>query len=619
MRIERRVFGQLEGDIILPAEVITHFEAFAERVIGRSSIIWGEHCSECALPACYSNCSYYTPRADLTCMRFVAGIEPVATTQRVSLHRIRFRKWGKLEGPGPIEVRPLAKARTADLFDAAVSTLVETIPQPFRIKRNITWRWNSQRKRPFSKVLSVDRHIFVVESWAADGLTHSFTVTFLGKDGQSIYQERFEITSKYGRIEIPAQRIMRNVDLRSNYLVQIEPSGESAGSDIVLGFADFVIVRDTPVDKQTQPAPAEKKAAKRAKVIIWDLDNTVWDGILGEDGIDGIRLRTEIAEVIVELDRRGILHSIASKNDSSAAMEALERFKLAEYFLCPQIGWQPKSESVGQIAQSLDLGVDSFVFVDDQAFERGEVQEAHPTITVMSEEMATTLPAHSMCDVSVTAESKSRRSMYQAEALRSATFQASKTNYIDFLKSCGIVLEVTTLSSGDCERIYELSQRTNQLNFCGTKYTREDVNRLRSGELGVRTFVLRCSDRFGEYGVIGFAVVDVSAGLLIDFFMSCRVQRKHVENAFFATLGRLLRREGQALMSARVRKTSRNGASFQMLEELEFRASSEPELWVRDLSLEFSHSDTVRVELDSESHASGPADRIRSAQLECSS
>lgn len=617
MRTERAVFHQPEAELKLPPEVANKFQIFAENIMARSSIIWGEHCSECALPACYSTCSYYSPRADLTCRRFVAGIEPIAATGQERLYRIRFRKWGKLEGGGPAPVRPAAKAQAADFFDSAVSRLIASIPQPFRLKHHLLWRWNSYRKHGVCHTEVWDQHAFVIESCSADGLTHPFTVTFLGKDGHSIYQERFAIAPSYSRLEIPARNIVRNVDLTAPYLVQIEPSGESAGCDVVLGIADFVVSASTAPERQA--AAPSKSGTKKAKVVVWDLDNTVWDGILAEDGIEDIRLRPKVAEVIVELDRRGILHSIASKNDHAAAMQALERFKLNHYFLCPQIGWHPKSDSVHRIAQTLDLGIDSFVFVDDQAFERGEVQQTHPSITVITDAEAASLPSHPLCDVAATAESKSRRAMYQAEALRVAKFQASKTSYLDFLKSCNIVLEVTALKQADCERIYELSQRTNQLNFFGTKYSRDDVAALRSEGGGFRTFVLRCSDKFGEYGVIGFAVIDFSAAVLIDFFMSCRVQRKHVENAFFAAVAAQLQSAGHTRLSARVRKTVRNEASFQMLQELGFTVSEEPDRWERNLTHEFGNSDTVRLQMEPPAALANGAGRTKSEALVCTS
>ena len=600
MRVEQTLYKPVEASVKMPAEVVEEFERFSRCIVASSAIIWGEHCSECAVPKCYSSCSYYSPRADLTCRRFVGGIEPVPTTGKARLHRLRFRKWGKLEGGGPVSIHPVLNMEFYDRVYSKALAMLRAMPQTFRLRRHLTWRWNSFQKQFANRSTGLKPQSFVIEACSVDGLSHPFTLTFLAKHDERIYQERFEITSSYGRLQIAVDSILRHIDLTEPYVVQIEPSGQGSGCDIVLGVADFVNVR-MPTTHVNEPLlSASNQAAKKAKAIIWDLDNTLWDGVLAEDGIEGIRLRSRMADVIIELDKRGILHSIASKNDMTIAMRALKEFDLLQYFLCPQIGWQPKSKSIRTIAQTLDLGIDSFVFVDDQAFERGEVREAHPSIRVLPDTMASELPTQSICDVAITAESKSRRRLYQAEALRTATFQTSKTDYCAFLRSCNIVLDVAPAKQADREQIYELSQRTNQLNFCGTKYSGDMVDKLISDVSNMRTLVLRCVDKFGEYGVIGFAVVDFSNGLVSDFFMSCRVQRKYVENAFFATLAPKMLKAGNRHLLVRVRRTERNGASFEMLKQLGFQPEGEANAsnyWKRDLALGFWESDIVRVDV----------------------
>ena len=113
---------------------------------------------------------------------------------------------------------------------------------------------------------------------------------------------------------------------------------------------------------------------------MWDLDHTLWNGILVEDGAEQIQLRDGIVDVVKELDRRGILQSVASKNNHEDAIAALEKLGIAEYFLHPQIHWQPKSKSIGAIAEALNIGVDTLMFVDDQEFERREVASAWPEV-----------------------------------------------------------------------------------------------------------------------------------------------------------------------------------------------------------------------------------------------
>src|ERR1700722_11190853 len=114
---------------------------------------------------------------------------------------------------------------------------------------------------------------------------------------------------------------------------------------------------------QARPAGLKKG---QVKCVVWDLDNTVWDGILLEGG--DVRVRPEAASLIRTLDQRGILNSVASRNDQGAAMAALERAGLAEFILCPQISWNPKSDSVAAVASALNIGLDAIAFIDNQGF-----------------------------------------------------------------------------------------------------------------------------------------------------------------------------------------------------------------------------------------------------------
>lgn len=113
---------------------------------------------------------------------------------------------------------------------------------------------------------------------------------------------------------------------------------------------------------------------QKIKCVVWDLDNTLWDGILTEG--DDVQLRDGIIDIIKTLDERGILQSVASKNNFEDAYKKLEELGVAEYFLYPQINWNPKSEAVKKIAENINLGIDSFAFIDDSEFEREEVLTA---------------------------------------------------------------------------------------------------------------------------------------------------------------------------------------------------------------------------------------------------
>jgi FkbH-like protein len=584
--------------LALPPEALAAFAGFAKSVEARTQIVWGEHCSECAFPGCYAVCAFYEPKpGDLHCRRFEAGLQGVRAPEALELKHIRFRRWGKLEGTGPAALRGAGSARGMDRADAAVSRLLEVLPAPFAVKRNLAWRWNGMKARASGPPPAQGR--FVVESLSPTGKAHGFTLTFLEDSGaRRMHQSHFQASGAYGRHSVPTLEIAAAIDLAQPWRVQIEPVGEAAGIEVVFGLTDFVV--DTAAEApKAAPAKARSKGPPLAKVLVWDLDETLWTGTLAEDGPGGVTPRPEAVLAVRALDERGVLQSIASKNDPAEVQMALKRFGLDPYFLHPEVGWGPKSQSVARIAAAFDLGLDTFVFIDDQPFERAEVQASHPKVRALAHTDVAGLLTHAWFQHPVTTEGRGRRASYQAEARRTEAFETGGGDYLEFLKGSGLALHVAPLGAAEAPRVHELSQRTNQLNFTGAKLARSEVVAMAKAEKSRARWTLRCLDRFGDYGLIGFVELDLQAGMLLEFFMSCRVQRKRVEHAVFAHMAEALRKRGHGEMRVRFRATERNGAAVRMLTELEFARGEDDEdgwtLWRRSLAEPFADSDIVRL------------------------
>jgi FkbH-like protein len=316
---------------------------------------------------------------------------------------------------------------------------------------------------------------------------------------------------------------------------------------------------------------AARRPAPHVKVVAWDLDGTLWDGILLEDGPGGVKLRAEVAEVIRGLDRRGIVSTAVSKNEPEDALAQLARFGLADYFVFPQIGWRPKSEALAAVARDFNVGVDTLAFVDDSPFEREQVRSSLPSVRVYDAAEAAELPRHPAFDVPTTDEASQRRAFYRGQQARSEAMQGFSGEYLDFLRSCEIHLTVHTRPQGRIDRLHELVQRTNQLNFSGNRYTRVDLEALLR-DPSYEAYALACEDRFGAYGIIGFALVERRTPRLVDLALSCRVQAKHVEHAFLAFLLARHRARGDAALEALYRRSERNRAAGAVFEDLGFEA-----------------------------------------------
>lgn len=262
---------------------------------------------------------------------------------------------------------------------------------------------------------------------------------------------------------------------------------------------------------------------KNIKCVVWDLDDTLWDGVLLESAV--VRLKAGVGDIIRELDGRGILQSIASKNEPGPALDKLRSFGLEEYFLAPQIGWNAKSVSIGRIGEALNLGLDTFLFVDDQAFELAEVAETLPEVRCLHAARYRELPAMpALKPRFVTPDSRRRRQMYRAHLTRQEEEERFEGPREAFLASLGMKLHIAYAEEADLQRAEELTVRTNQLNATGRTYGYDELaafRRCADHEL----LICELSDRFGAYGKIGLALLEqrpdtVYLKLLL---MSCRV------------------------------------------------------------------------------------------------
>lgn len=338
------------------------------------------------------------------------------------------------------------------------------------------------------------------------------------------------------------------------------------------------------------------------KVLVWDLDETLWEGTLLEG--DDVRLRPGVREALEELDRRGVLHSIASRNDREAALEALRRLGVEEYFLYPQIHWGAKSQSVQAISEALNLGLDAIAFIDDQEFESEEVRHVHPSVlTLGADEVGTLLERPELTPRFITDESRLRRHMYRAEMERKEIEQDHDGPQEEFLASLDMRFTVAPAAEVDLQRAEELTVRTNQLNATGYTYSYEELDGFRRSPDHL-LLVASLEDRFGTYGKVGLALIDRKAEEALDgidgerrpgeadgrgvwflklLLMSCRVMSRGAGSILLAHVLHRARDEDARLL-AEFRPTERNR---QML--ITYKFAGFRELDRRDGSILFEH------------------------------
>ena len=296
-------------------------------------------------------------------------------------------------------------------------------------------------------------------------------------------------------------------------------------------------------------AHEEQVRARRIKCVVWDLDDTLWTGILAED--PDVMLRPGVADIIRTLDERGILHSIASRNDAAQAMAKLAEFGLEQYFIYPQINWGAKSASIGTIAESINIGIDTLAFVDDEPFERDEVQSVHPEVLCLgANEVKCLADRPELMPRFITDESRHRREMLQADIVRNQAEAAFEGPQDQFLASLDMHLRIYPAQESDLKRAEELTLRTNQLNTTGRTYSYEELDALRQSSEH-HLWVANLTDKYGNHGAIGLTLIeDLKSEWWIRLhLMSCRVMNRGVGGVVINYIRNRAREEGVRLVA----------------------------------------------------------------------
>ncbi|WP_392535262.1 HAD-IIIC family phosphatase [Nostoc sp. C117] len=267
---------------------------------------------------------------------------------------------------------------------------------------------------------------------------------------------------------------------------------------------------------------------KTIKCVVWDLDNTLWDGVLLED--DRVDLQENIVEIIKILDARGILQSIASKNDRNTAIAKLQELGLSEYFIYSQINWNSKVASIQEVAKLINIGLDAIAFIDDQQFELEEVHFSLPDVLcINSSETEHLLDMPEFNPRFITEDSQKRRQMYISDIERKQAEEKFVGVQEEFLKTLNMRFTLASAQEDDLQRAEELTVRTNQLNTTGYTYSYDDLNQFRQSEQH-KLLIATLEDKYGSYGKIGLALVECRDDVwtIKLLLMSCRVMSRGV-------------------------------------------------------------------------------------------
>jgi FkbH-like protein len=337
------------------------------------------------------------------------------------------------------------------------------------------------------------------------------------------------------------------------------------------------------------------------KVCAVDLDNTLWGGILGEDGPDGLQMADSgigsayrrFQRSLLDLRRNGILLTACSKNNPNEAMAVLQSHP--DCLLRPndfahiELGWGLKSEAIARTAKRLGLGLDSFVFVDDSPVEREEVSRALPLVDVLDSSgdpmrLVGMLSQYSGFDsLRQTDEDRNRADSYLEEAQRSEV-KASAASAEDFYRSLGLKLGIFSARGEQAVRLHQLLMKTNQFNLTAERISVEEFRELLY-DPHYMVLGLRVSDRFGDSGITGLAIVDKGrpeVWRVRNFLLSCRVLGRTVEGAFISWLIERASKSRADTVELLFLATERNQVAYEFLEGSGGKRSDAGDIWTFD-------------------------------------
>ena len=328
----------------------------------------------------------------------------------------------------------------------------------------------------------------------------------------------------------------------------------------------------------------------RKKALAIDLDNTLWGGVLGEDGLAGLEIGPEfpgnvhlrIQRELLELKERGIALVLLSKNNATDVEEAFSSLpgmilKL-EDFAVRKINWEPKSENLRAAAAELRLGLDSFAFIDDSDYEREQMRQLNPRVLILNQNsdplrtLNTLWETDAFDSLFLTKEDRQRQHDYRVRQARE--IGAHQDDLEGFFKSLEMAAIIEPVGPGNLDRVANLLAKTNQFNLTTRRHSRPEVARLAEAA-GSIALVLRLRDKFGEQGIIGLVIAipgQEEQSLIIDsLLVSCRALGRGVEHALWAAVVNRAYRKGVRKLQAEYVATGKNTLVADFYDKLGFR------------------------------------------------
>lgn len=574
-----------------------------------SLLFWEEHCVECVAQDGYNSCTLHGKRPDGGCASLVNGFENIkksSTIDGFSVHT-EFNKWAKIETQWPYKPS-MYKAYLYKIFSFvfhSIDKIFASLPKFYKSSKNKNLKsyeiWRSYSYRLFKYIadnnksnVAPDYLLLQIENLSQRN--HSNLQIEILSDKKISYRNNLLLNKTINTFFIGFEELSFGFKEESLFRIW---SDDLMPPNLIIHWAHLVKLKD----KEKQPElykndlikkKIEKLKNKKIKCVVFDLDNTLWDGIVGDDETSKIVLKKNVLEFIHKLDERGIICSIASKNEYSIAWKKLIELKIEDYFVYPEIHWGEKYNSIKNISKNMNIGTDAMAFIDDSPYERRAINNFLPEVRIF-EEISDDLINKEEFDVLVTGEGKNRRKFYLSDDLRKKDKELYNADNLSFLKSCDMKINLLE-SSKNITRCTELIQRTNQFNISKYKFNKAELNsHLNQND----SFCWELKDKYGDYGIVGFLSYKINSKVIeiSEFTMSCRAAARYVEESLFAWFNKSF---SNSINTIKIKfyKTQRNNPIYEKLQQIGFKTTGKKNDQ-EDLILEFNeykqHPDVIEI------------------------
>lgn len=451
-------------------------------------------------------------------------------------------------------------------------------------------------------------------------LFHNFEIPIYSPLGVLENRQQFGIVEAVQNLNIRLRDFFKN-DARV-FLFDYDSFCSEIGKQNVMDYKMYYLA-DMKLAIQHMPKLCDKYLAYiksilffTKKCIVLDLDNTLWGGILGEDGLEGIEIGAtpqgkpflEVQKFLLALFQRGIILAINSKNNFDEAMTVFRQHPdmilREEHFAAMQINWRDKVSNMKDIAEDLKIGMDSFVFIDDEKYNREMVKEFLPEIHVVDLPEDPALYLSSLVELNdfnvldLSEEDKKRGSIY-AQQRKRKEFQRDAANIKEYFEGLEMVATIEKGRDFSIPRIAQLTQKTNQFNMTTRRYSNEDIRKFLERESSLVATV-RIRDRFGDNGICGVVIVDKQSGQhrIDTFLLSCRVVGRGIESVLLGYVLDQLRKNKIDSLLGEFISTSKNAPAKDFYKDNGFNfigKENEKEVWEYILSRPYETPSFINV------------------------